>query len=162
MARRLLNWKTLLFAALCIIVVGIFLSQYVGASWLPSAKQTSMTPADKMTPTALSTTTILQLQPLPTTSPSLSATPTAPSSSTVGQRRVIFVNKMQERIWVAAASSAGHPLSASGWMLPAGASVSIMIPDAWNGRFWGRTGCSFDSSGNGHCETGDCAGHFQC
>lgn len=162
MARRLLNWKTLLFAALCIIVVGILLSQFVGASWLPSMKQTPMTPADKMTPTALSTTTILQLQPLPTKSPSLPATPTAPSSRTVGQRQVIFVNKMQETIWVAAASSARHPLPASGWMLPAGASVSIMIPDAWNGRFWGRTGCSFDSSGNGHCETGDCAGHFQC
>jgi Thaumatin family len=70
---------------------------------------------------------------------------------------------MQETIWVAAASSAGHhALATSGWVLLAGASVSITIPDAWNGRFWGRTGCSFDSSGNGHCETGDCAGHFQC
>ncbi len=31
-----------------------------------------------------------------------------------------------------------------------------------NGRFWGRTDCSFNSAGNGHCATGDCAGKFQC
>ena len=26
------------------------------------------------------------------------------------------------------------------------------------GRFWGRTGCFFDVSGKGKCETGDCGG----
>jgi hypothetical protein len=164
MVRRLFNWKTLLLAALCLILVGLLLSRCVGASWFPSAKHTSIPPAMKRTPTAQSTVAVVQLRPLPTADPALTATaaPTPPSSRVGGQRQVIFVNKMQETIWVAAASSAGHTLAASGWVLPAGASVSITIPDAWNGRFWGRTGCSFDSSGHGHCETGDCAGHFQC
>jgi hypothetical protein len=163
MVRRLLNWKTLLVAALCIIVVGILFSRLISASGLPSAKLASVTPTSGKTPTAVSTTTTLQLQPLPTMSPTRSAIPTAVAPKTAGQRQVVFVNQMQETIWVAAASSGGHAaLTTSGWVLPAGTSVSITIPDAWNGRFWGRTGCSFNSSGNGHCETGDCAGHFQC
>jgi len=162
MVRRLLNWKTLLVAALCIIVAGILLAWFIGSSGVLSAQQTSVTPLAKGTPTPIATTTILQLQPFATTSPTISTTP-AIAPKTAGQRQVVFVNKMQETIWVAAASSGGHAaLATSGWVLPAGASVSITIPDAWNGRFWGRTGCSFDSSGNGHCATGDCAGHFQC
>ncbi len=36
------------------------------------------------------------------------------------------------------------------------------MPDHWNGRFWGRTGCSFNAGGTGHCQTGDCGGKFQC
>ncbi|MGH3415110.1 MAG: thaumatin family protein, partial [Actinocrinis sp.] len=49
-----------------------------------------------------------------------------------------------------------------GWVLPAGQRLTITVPDKWNGRFWGRTGCSFTASGSGHCQTGDCAGRFQC
>ncbi|XP_057844780.2 pathogenesis-related thaumatin-like protein 3.8 [Cryptomeria japonica] len=29
-------------------------------------------------------------------------------------------------------------------------------------RFWGRTGCSFDASGKGTCQTGDCGGQLSC
>ncbi|GLJ41578.1 hypothetical protein SUGI_0860390 [Cryptomeria japonica] len=29
-------------------------------------------------------------------------------------------------------------------------------------RFWGRTGCSFDASGKGTCQTGDCRGQLSC
>lgn len=160
MIRRQFKWKTLLFASSCIIVLCIVLSRFVWTSWIPSAPSAKQTPTLAIaTATATTSTTVLPLQPL--------ITPTATSSKTTppapGQRTVTFVNKMQETIWVAAAgSSSGHVLAASGWMLSAGASVSITIPDAWNGRFWGRTGCSFNSSGHGQCETGDCAGKFQC
>lgn len=50
----------------------------------------------------------------------------------------------------------------TGWVLRAGASLTIDVPDKWNGRFWGRTGCSFNASGRGRCQTGDCGGLFQC
>ncbi|XP_057846312.1 pathogenesis-related thaumatin-like protein 3.8 [Cryptomeria japonica] len=30
------------------------------------------------------------------------------------------------------------------------------------GRFWARTGCSFDASGGGTCKTGDCGGQLNC
>ncbi|MCI61782.1 protein P21-like, partial [Trifolium medium] len=29
-------------------------------------------------------------------------------------------------------------------------------------RIWSRTGCSFDGSGNGRCQTGDCGGLLNC
>jgi hypothetical protein len=78
------------------------------------------------------------------------------------QRLVTFVNRMSQTIWVAAAPSASTPLAATGWMLPAGQSVTITTPDNLNTRFWGRTGCVFDRAGTGHCQTGDCGGLFQC
>ena len=72
-----------------------------------------------------------------------------------------FVNHMRQTIWVAAAPDPGQPLAATGWVLPAGQEVTITVPNRWNGRFWGRTGCVFHG-GTGHCATGDCGGLFQC
>jgi Thaumatin family len=84
-----------------------------------------------------------------------------PVVAPAGSRVVTFVNRVSQTIWVAASPDAAHPLAATGWVLPAGQSVSIVVPDHYNGRFWGRTGCVF-SSGHGHCQTGDCNGLFQC
>ena len=80
-----------------------------------------------------------------------------------GPRQVTFVNHLDETIWVAA--SPGNPaasLTVTGWTLPAGQQVTITVPNHWNGRFWGRTGCHFDAAGKGDCQTGDCGGLFQC
>ena len=80
-----------------------------------------------------------------------------------GPRRVTFVNHMDETIWVGA--TPGNPpasLAVTGWKLPAGEQVTITVPNRWNGRFWGRTGCHFDAAGKGGCQTGDCGGLFQC
>ena len=68
---------------------------------------------------------------------------------------------MQQTIWVAAAPNPSTPLAATGWVLPAGHSVTITTPNNLNTRFWGRTGCVFHH-GAGHCQTGDCGGLFQC
>ena len=89
----------------------------------------------------------------------------APSQISVpeGSREVTFVNDVDQTIWVAGGEQTAQPaLTTTGWVLPAGQSLSIVVPNRWNGRFWGRTGCSFDSSGVGHCQTGDCGGRFQC
>jgi len=75
---------------------------------------------------------------------------------------VTFANATSQTIWVAAAPSAATPLAATGWVLPAGQTVTISTPNNLNTRFWGRTGCSFNSAGTGHCQTGDCGGLFQC
>jgi hypothetical protein len=94
----------------------------------------------------------------------LTATPWATAAPTVaaaGARKVTFVNNVHQTIWVAASPDAAHPLAATGWVLKPGHSVTITVPDKWNGRFWGRTGCSF-KHGTGHCQTGDCGGKFQC
>jgi hypothetical protein len=115
---------------------------------------------------------------LPSAAPSASATPSAPSASAIpsapaapepppsgaaGSRRLVtFVNQMSETVWVAAAPNPSTPLAATGWVLPAGHSVTITTPNNLNTRFWGRTGCVFNSEGVGHCQTGDCGGLFQC
>jgi Thaumatin family len=96
-----------------------------------------------------------------TASPSAPAAPEPPSSGAAGSRRVTFVNRMRQTIWVAASPDPGQPLAATGWVLPAGRTVTITVPNRWNGRFWGRTGCVFHG-GTGHCATGDCGGRFQC
>jgi hypothetical protein len=96
-------------------------------------------------------------------SPAASAPPTAgaPPAATSGARRVTFVNKVRQTIWVAASQDPAHPMATTGWVLPAGHRVTITVPNRWNGRFWGRTGCVFHH-GRGHCQTGDCGGRFQC
>jgi hypothetical protein len=101
-----------------------------------------------------------------TGTPTAPAAPEPPPSGAAGQsadhRLVTFVNRMSQTIWVAAAPSANTPLAATGWVLPAGQSVTITTPNNLNTRFWGRTGCVFNSAGAGHCQTGDCGGLFQC
>jgi hypothetical protein len=78
-------------------------------------------------------------------------------------RTVTFVNAVDETIWVAGWQETPTPaLARTGWVLAPGHSVTIRVPDHWNGRFWGRTGCHFDAHGIGHCATGDCGGRFQC
>lgn len=79
-----------------------------------------------------------------------------------GERVITFVNTTSQTIWPAAQADPKAPLAQTGWVVPPGGSVSILMPDNWNGRLWGRTGCVFNSSGDGHCVTGDCDGHFQC
>jgi hypothetical protein len=82
---------------------------------------------------------------------------------TAGTRVLTFANHVQQTVWVAAGQQTARPaLATTGWVLPPGRTLSVRVPDHWNGRFWGRTGCSFDASGRGHCETGDCDGRFQC
>jgi hypothetical protein len=86
----------------------------------------------------------------------------AAPAATAPRRHVTFVNETSQTIWVAAAPNPSTPLAAVGWVLRAGRSVTITTPNNLNTRFWGRTGCVFNSHGIGHCQTGDCSGRFQC
>ncbi|HEY3752611.1 MAG TPA: thaumatin family protein [Pseudonocardiaceae bacterium] len=84
-------------------------------------------------------------------------------SAPAGSRTFTFVNDVHQTIWLAGWQQTANPaLTTSGWVLPAGGQVTVVVPDKWNGRFWGRTGCTFNSAGKGHCATGDCGGVFQC
>ncbi len=123
------------------------------------------TPGPSTAPTGTGTATT----PDPVASPSPSARPSPTQTSgpaavgTTGHRQVTFVNAVNQTIWVASGEQTAQPaLPVTGWVLAPGHNVTISVPDHWNGRFWGRTGCVFDASGHGHCQTGDCAGLFQC
>jgi hypothetical protein len=120
----------------------------------------------KPTPSGRSAAPTLARRPAATPAPSASSAPAAsepPPSGAAGSRRLVtFVNKTSQTVWVAAAPNAATPLAATGWVLPVGQSVTITTPNNLNTRFWGRTGCVFNSAGVGHCQTGDCGGLFQC
>jgi hypothetical protein len=72
---------------------------------------------------------------------------------------ITLVNGTDQTIWPAAwpGSTSGQ----TGWTLPAGGTVSFKVPNHWDARLWGRTGCRFGPGGTG-CATGDCDGRYQC
>ncbi|XP_059066501.1 pathogenesis-related thaumatin-like protein 3.8 [Cryptomeria japonica] len=65
-------------------------------------------------------------------------------------------NQCGYTVWPAGLPGGGQQLDQNmTWMVavPAGTQA---------GRFWARTGCSFDASGGGTCKTGDCGGQLNC
>ncbi|KAJ7539476.1 hypothetical protein O6H91_11G095800 [Diphasiastrum complanatum] len=79
------------------------------------------------------------------------------------QKNFNFVNKCGQTVWAGTQPNSGKPvLSNGGFTLGAGQSSTINAASDWAGRFWGRTGCSFDSSGQGSCLTGDCGNVLAC
>lgn len=77
-----------------------------------------------------------------------------------GQRLFTFVNNWNQTIWIEALTSFGGPLTTTHWVLPKGTSASTLVPDHWDGRFWGDTVCSVDGNdaptgcATGHCPPG--------
>jgi len=95
--------------------------------------------------------------------PTPTATPSAASTSVpAGMRAVTLVNATSQTVWGAATQDSKHPIATTGWVLKPGQSATVAVPSSWGGRFWGRTGCTFDGAGKGHCATGDCGNKFQC
>lgn len=65
-------------------------------------------------------------------------------------------NRCSYTIWPAAVPGGGMQLDpGESWTLNMPASTTT-------GRVWPRTNCSFDSAGNGSCQTGDCGGVLTC
>lgn len=77
-----------------------------------------------------------------------------------------FTNNCQYTVWPGILSNAGSPeLETTGFELPQATTRTLQAPTGWSGRFWGRTGCSFDTFGQaqGSCTTGDCGStHVEC
>ncbi|KAJ7966709.1 Pathogenesis-related thaumatin family protein [Quillaja saponaria] len=71
-------------------------------------------------------------------------------------------NRCSYTVWPGTLSGNGVAvLGEGGFLLAPGSSVQLTAPPGWSGRFWARTGCTFDESGNGKCVTGDC-GNLKC
>ncbi|GAA0162813.1 hypothetical protein LIER_39477 [Lithospermum erythrorhizon] len=71
-------------------------------------------------------------------------------------------NSCSFTIWPGTLSGNGMAiLGDGGFELAPGATIQLPAPPGWSGRFWARTGCNFDGSGNGKCITGDC-GSLRC
>ncbi|KAJ4963972.1 hypothetical protein NE237_023911 [Protea cynaroides] len=81
--------------------------------------------------------------------------------NTVSATVFIFQNSCNYTVWPGTLSGNGGAILGDGGFLLAGASMNLTVQPSWSGRFWPRTGCNFDDSGNGHCTTGDC-GKIKC
>ncbi|CAI9771445.1 unnamed protein product [Fraxinus pennsylvanica] len=74
-----------------------------------------------------------------------------------------FQNSCSKTIWPGTLSGNGAAvLGGGGFALAPGESMHFPAPPGWSGRFWARTDCSFDATGNGKCATGDCGGGLKC
>ncbi|WP_329173486.1 thaumatin family protein [Streptomyces sp. NBC_01477] len=170
-----LGLVALVVAALCVAAYVVVARQPGGGP--PAAAARTATPAAAMSAPAPKTSAAAPT-PSPTRgTPAPSAartdapqkkhttTPAAPQTLAAkpGTRVFTFVNRLSQTIWLASGEQTVTPaLTTTGWVLRPGRTLSVRVPDHWNGRFWGRTGCAFDAAGRGHCETGDCGGRFQC
>jgi Thaumatin family. len=95
--------------------------------------------------------------------PPAQTNPGSPSPTATGERTFTLVNNTSQTIWAAAAGNAGFAAPANGgWVMTPGSTFTVKVANNWAGRFWGRTYCSFDSSGHGTCETGSCGNVLQC
>lgn len=81
----------------------------------------------------------------------------------VSAAAMILYNKCPHPVWPGIQPGAGKPILArGGFKLPPNKAYSLQLPPLWSGRFWGRHGCAFDTSGRGRCATGDCGGSLFC
>jgi Thaumatin family len=89
--------------------------------------------------------------------------PKAPPGKMDGKREVVVINNCKQPVWVAISSQQPVP-EGGGFRLDAGQTRTLAFPSTglWSGRIWGRTGCTFDASGMGRCDTGDCGGRLGC
>jgi hypothetical protein len=88
--------------------------------------------------------------------------PELPMGARDNQRAILFTNNCPQTVWVAIQTQRGAPPAQGGFQLDAGKTQTLTLANNWGGRFWGRTGCSFNGAGAGRCETGDCPGGLNC
>ncbi|CAL9078014.1 unnamed protein product [Musa acuminata var. zebrina] len=67
-----------------------------------------------------------------------------------------IVNQCSDTVWAAAVPGGGRQLD------PGQSWTNEVSPGTAGCRVWARTGCSFNGSGHGSCETGDCGGLLEC
>ncbi|OMO63475.1 hypothetical protein COLO4_32425 [Corchorus olitorius] len=80
------------------------------------------------------------------------------SSATI----LMLQNHCNFTVWPAYQTINTIPLGDGGFALSPNSSTQFHVPPGWTGRLWGRTGCTFDKSGSGKCNTGDCGGVLAC
>lgn len=76
---------------------------------------------------------------------------------------ITLTNHCEVPLWPGILANSGKPqLANGGFFLRSGHTTTVLAPAGWSGRFWARSGCTFDNFGRGKCTTGDCGGALQC
>lgn len=79
----------------------------------------------------------------------------------VTSRNFTIENKCDYNVWPGIVTTV--PLSTTGFLLKKGEARVINAPSSWSGKFWGRSLCSTNSTGDFSCATGDCgSGKVEC
>jgi hypothetical protein len=94
----------------------------------------------------------------------------AASADTPSSRPLIITNQCSDTIYPGILTQAGEGPADTGFKLDPGVSHTQSVSEAWEGRVWGRTNCSFNTDGTlpanntpgKACLTGDCAGSVSC
>ncbi|XP_068482326.1 pathogenesis-related thaumatin-like protein 3.5 [Phaseolus vulgaris] len=74
-----------------------------------------------------------------------------------------IINNCPHTIWPGTLAGSGSPpLATTGFRLDMRESIKLTTVPGWSGRIWARTGCNFDTTGVGRCQTGDCGGRLEC
>lgn len=71
-----------------------------------------------------------------------------------------IINDCKMTIWPAI--TPGDNFGGGGFELKPRQTAVLTAPTGWIGRIWARTGCQFDSSGVGTCQTGACGTALKC
>ncbi|KAL5725213.1 hypothetical protein ACHQM5_008381 [Ranunculus cassubicifolius] len=71
-----------------------------------------------------------------------------------------IINNCKDTVWPGI--TPGDYFDGGGFSLIPGQSKIFTAPLSWTGRIWGRTGCSFNKSGQGKCQTGNCGPSLKC
>ena len=93
--------------------------------------------------------------------------PVAKRQSGGGNVPMVIANQCNDDIWPGVITQGGSGADMNGFKLSAGDSQTIHVSSDWQGRIWGRSNCSFDSTGSPNggssraCSTGDC-GSLSC
>ncbi|KAF8019460.1 hypothetical protein BT93_G0213 [Corymbia citriodora subsp. variegata] len=75
-------------------------------------------------------------------------------------RKFTIVNNCKETVWPGITNSGSF--NGSVFALKTGQTAGYTVSATWSGRIWGRTGCKFDKSGSGSCQTGGCGTSLNC
>ncbi|XP_047338501.1 protein P21-like [Impatiens glandulifera] len=77
------------------------------------------------------------------------------SPSFIDSATFTITNNCSFPVWAAAIPGGGRQLNQS-------QTWTLNMPLKTTGRIWARTGCEFNESGHGSCQTGDCNGLLEC
>ena len=88
--------------------------------------------------------------------------PALPAGTKNNARDIQFINNCQETVWVGIFTQRGPRTNPGGFQLDRGQTRRITTAPGWQGRFWGRTKCTFNAQGQGQCLTGNCPGGLDC
>ncbi|PNT55778.2 hypothetical protein POPTR_001G210400v4 [Populus trichocarpa] len=91
----------------------------------------------------------------------MNITVAAGQNASTNAKPFTLVNNCKEMIWPGIITK-GDSNRGEGFALKPGQTAIYNATVGWSGRIWARTGCNFDKTGTGTCQTGSCGTSLNC